>query len=394
MKWFACEFSICLSLLLSRTAASPQNVLILDSVSSPSHQIWMHRLTRAVAESCYNITMLTFKLLKDPPSNVHMFPLENFFLDVNEEQMNFLLLSELGPWEMLSTFAEYFVHSEEMAANSVALEAVMNYPKDFKFDLIIYDYLGPMALLVLADRFPEARLMGASAYPPVEYTDQVTKAPNFSSFVPNIYNDEVKDTFSSRLNSFLLYVANEAYKYFAHYPRTEKLLKKKFALNRSLNEIVDSTRIQLANYNPVMDTSVPVMPSVIPVGGLQIEDAKRLPEDLEEIYKTAPKGVILFSLGTNVKSEMLGQGRLDAIVEALARFPEYHVIWKIDLSMLELQIPKNVFIKTWLPQNDILSDRRTKLFISHAGGLSTQEATWHGRPMLALPVMGDQFPVS
>lgn len=35
----------------------------------------------------------------------------------------------------------------------------------------------------------------------------------------------------------------------------------------------------------------------------------------------------------------------------------------------------------------------TKLFITHAGGLSTQEAIWHGIPMLAMPVFLDQFGV-
>lgn len=31
--------------------------------------------------------------------------------------------------------------------------------------------------------------------------------------------------------------------------------------------------------------------------------------------------------------------------------------------------------------------------MTHAGGLSTQEATWHGIPMLAMPVFLDQFGV-
>lgn len=103
--------------------------------------------------------------------------------------------------------------------------------------------------------------------------------------------------------------------------------------------------------------------------------------------------MILFALGTNVRSELIGETRLRAIIGALAEFPDYHIVWKIDMTKVELKMPANVFVRSWLPQNDILADDRTKLFISHAGGLSTQEATWYGKPVLALPVMIDQFPV-
>lgn len=32
-----------------------------------------------------------------------------------------------------------------------------------------------------------------------------------------------------------------------------------------------------------------------------------------------------------------------------------------------------------------------KLFITHGGYLSTTEAVYHGKPVIALPVFGDQF---
>lgn len=179
------------------------------------------------------------------------------------------------------------------------------------------------------------------------------------------------------------------------YSQSEEVISKYYKLRKSLEDLSASTTIVLVNHNPVLDFVTPIMPSVIPVGGLQIKKPSPLPKDLEEIFANAQKGIILFSLGSNVKSEMLGRERLQAIIASLAEFPEYSVIWKVDLSKLpDLKIPQNVFIKTWLPQNDILADSRTKLFISHAGGLSTQEATWYGQPMLALPVMFDQFPVS
>lgn len=83
------------------------------------------------------------------------------------------------------------------------------------------------------------------------------------------------------------------------------------------------------------------------------------------------------------------------------------VLWKYDQEDME-NIPRNVIIKKWFPQSSILSIRsyipwcsfilnvsisehkNVKLFITHCGALSIQEAIYHGVPMLGIPFFGDQ----
>lgn len=75
-------------------------------------------------------------------------------------------------------------------------------------------------------------------------------------------------------------------------------------------------------------------------------------QDLKKILDNAKFGAILFSLGSNVKSKELGQDRIQAIIETFAKLKQT-VIWKFENDKLE-KIPKNVYIRKWVPQNDIL----------------------------------------
>ena len=53
-------------------------------------------------------------------------------------------------------------------------------------------------------------------------------------------------------------------------------------------------------------------------------------------------------------------------------------------------IPDNVKLMHWLPQNDLLGHRKTKLFITHCGNNGLHEAMYHGVPIIGFPFFGDQ----
>ena len=54
-------------------------------------------------------------------------------------------------------------------------------------------------------------------------------------------------------------------------------------------------------------------------------------------------------------------------------------------------LPSTVKLAPWLPQQDLLGHPKARLFITHGGLFSNQEAIYHGVPLISMPVFGDQF---
>lgn len=150
--------------------------------------------------------------------------------------------------------------------------------------------------------------------------------------------------------------------------------------------------LALCNTHFSIEKLEPLPPNIIPVGGLQIQEPKTLDTDLLQFVEKAKKGVVLFSLGTNMKSEFMDEIHRKAFVEAFAQLPNYNFIWKYE-SDLGIPLPPNVKTLGWVRQNDILAHPKTKAFISHCGLLGTQEASWYGIPIVGIPFFADQHRV-
>lgn len=102
----------------------------------------------------------------------------------------------------------------------------------------------------------------------------------------------------------------------------------------------------------------------------------------------AHDGAIFFSLGTNARSSDLSPEKIAIFLNKFRRLKQ-KVLWKFETNLPNL--PDNVKIGTWLPQDDILAHPNVKLFISHCGKGGITEAKYHGVPILAIPLFADQF---
>jgi len=150
-------------------------------------------------------------------------------------------------------------------------------------------------------------------------------------------------------------------------------------------------QIALVNSHPAIEFPESLPPNVIEIGGMQIEEPKPVVKEIDEFLLQGKKGSVLMSMGSNFKSEYLDDETINSILEAFRQLSDYNFIWKFENSQKIKELSKNVMIRPWLSQNDILAHPNVKGFISHSGMLSTLESTWHGVPIVGIPLFMDQI---
>jgi len=78
---------------------------------------------------------------------------------------------------------------------------------------------------------------------------------------------------------------------------------------------------------------------------------------------------------------------VEKFAEAFRRLDGYRILWRLNNESLHnVELPHNVMIRPWLPQNDLLANPSIKLFIGHGGNSGQFEAIYHAVPIISFPI--------
>ncbi len=133
--------------------------------------------------------------------------------------------------------------------------------------------------------------------------------------------------------------------------------------------------------HPLLDGVRPTVPNFQYVSFMHCRPSKPLPQEFQAFMdKSLDNGVILVSFGTLEKGQGMPGSVQAMMLEVFSRL-EQNVIWKWEGNFAE-GVPANVMISKWVPQQDILAHPATKLFVSHVGQSSVQEAVYHEKPVV------------
>ncbi|XP_060653812.1 UDP-glucosyltransferase 2-like [Drosophila nasuta] len=375
------------------------NILALMGMTSHSHHIWNSVLLYELAERGHNLTILSVNLPRandKVPANVTYIYLErayDFYTDDNDK-IDINSFIGIGSYETIPILYKFGIKTAEFITLSKGLQQLLDYPDDFKFDVIINDYtMGPY-LLGFVHKFNYPPVIGITAFHNKPLVLDFMSNSYFPALIPyysTLYTPKMN--FFQRFDNTLIFALDTIYRRLYYNPKLDQIMRPFFGADMPpLSELAKLTKISLINTHPATDYVESLPPNIIEIGGMQGRPGKPLPTDLDQFMRGGKRGAILFSLGTNMLPHNVDRETKLKIVEAFRQLPEYNFIWKFGNDYLkDVKVPRNVLVRDFLPQRDILAHESLTLFVSHCGGLSTQEATWHGVPLVGIPLFLDQY---
>lgn len=143
-------------------------------------------LVNALAAKGHNITVLSTNEDPNPPRNVHYILLEGVYDYMYKEQkVDLVSMAYATPIEGVDILYGFSIAACNGIRRAKGLQTLLNYPNEFKFDLVLYDYtLGPCILGYL-HKFNYPPLISYTAYNNPPHTTTIIGGHNYFSYMPH-----------------------------------------------------------------------------------------------------------------------------------------------------------------------------------------------------------------
>ncbi|XP_032821755.2 UDP-glucuronosyltransferase 1A5-like [Petromyzon marinus] len=288
----------------------------------------------------------------------------------------------------------HFTHLESMNKRFAAMcdsllgnVAVMQRLRAHNFEVLLADPMDPCgAILADALGLPSIFLMRGI---PCNIDLKAAHCPAPSSYVPQSmsgFTDHM--SFTERVTNMFMGLKQDHLCIDFLLKRFDELARRHLGRDVTAMELLSNASIWLHRTDFVFDYPRPTMPNMVNVGGMTSDEAKPLPQDLEEFMQSSEEhGVVVVSFGSMVSA--IPYRIANVLAEGLGRIPQ-KVIWRYEGPTLE-NLSNNTKVMSWLPQRDLLAHAKTRVFVTHGGSHGIFEAICYGVPMLGLPLFGDQF---
>jgi len=361
-----------------------------------SHFIYCNAVLNALAARGHHVTVYSPFPVAKPPPNMKYVEIHTTFEKQMKENWNFDQFKEftvqnsfIGKgafviWNLGYTMTEEVLKHQEIKKLLASGE---------KFDLVISEALfGQESLLVLGHYF-KAPTVNLNSFGPWSVMNSVHGNDLQLAQYPEPINFPITNqmNFVERYVNALTVATTLGFYYLDHLPKHNAILQR--ALNDPkippLQDMLTNVSISLANYHPTVGYAVTVPSNIIPIGGVHVaEKLDPLPKDIKDFLDSGKNAVIYFSLGTVIPVHLMPQEYIKTFVNVFRKLP-YKVLWKTEAESIP-DLPKNVMISKWVPQQAVLAHPNCVLFITHGGLLSQHEVFYAGKPVVGIPFFGDQ----
>ncbi|XP_064015855.1 UDP-glucuronosyltransferase 1A1-like isoform X2 [Pogoniulus pusillus] len=382
---------VLLSSMLTLVAAGKLLVVPVDG----SHWLSMREVLDRLSQKGHEIVVVA------PEINLHIKPSKNLIMKMypvpfTQEEMDHAF------WRMSDTafeegpFLQRFLKTRELMKNNSAMffstcthllhnKELLSYLEESKFDAVFTDPMLPCGQIVAEYlSLPSVFLLQQI---PCGLDSEATQCPRPLSYIPRLFTDLTdRMNFLQRVKNMLFELPNYFLCDFVFQPYAQlasEFLQRKVTVTGLLSQ----ASIWLVRLDFVFHYPRPLMPNMIFVGGVNCAP-KKLSQEFEAIVNASGEhGIVVFSLGSMV-SEIPMKKAME-IADALGTVPQT-VLWRYT-GQTPPNLPKNVKLVKWLPQNDLLAHPKTRAFITHGGSHGVYEGICNAVPMVLMPLFGDQM---
>ena len=216
--------------------------------------------------------------------------------------------------------------------------------------------------------------------------DLAVGIPSLPSFAPTTFgllSDRM--TFVEKLSNI-----GNTFKYgMAMYMADDKARFGKYSDGKSMLQIMSKSELFIVTRDYILEWPLPTLPNVMRVPGLTIRDAKELPQDLKVIVGQSDV-IVVVSFGSSV--DTLPDDIMMKFLKAFDAVKHVTFMFRVssEAAAKLKDVPKHVKLLPWLPQQDLIGQSKTKVFITHCGNNGQYEAVYHGVPMIGFPLYAEQ----
>ncbi|XP_028025330.1 UDP-glucuronosyltransferase 2B2-like [Bombyx mandarina] len=382
-------------LVLSALACDAYKILLVFPYVSKSHAILGEGYVRNLLKAGHELTYIT-PYPKDPAPNLRVIQIAQHAL---EEKMNSTftiekLMHKTHAGMEMFKLVKSFINTANDTVSNTEVQQLMLDPQTH-FDVVIAEWMVTEIFSGFGKIFNCPFIWSSSmeAHSLILRLIDEIPHPAYSSNTLGLF--EPPYNFFQRAINTLMEIGLKVAKWFS-ISIEEHIYKEGFAaafkarglVQPSLEELRYSAALVLGNSHVSSGAPLTLPQNYKAIGGYHIdEQSKPLPKEFKNILDNSKHGVIYFSLGSVVSSKSMPAAIKTGLFE-MFRSLKYTVIWKFEDDFQN--IPDNVHVVKWAPQQSILAHPNCILFITHGGLLSTTETLHYGVPIIGIPIFGDQ----
>ncbi|CAH1792992.1 unnamed protein product [Owenia fusiformis] len=380
-----------------RNNADAGNIFIQPpSIAKNSRMAAMEKIAMIMADAGHNITYLAHTEYKVPDdfatAGIHVmkyqYPNDKVMYvppdDMVQEYISMSIIDEMKAFMERGSVTEAYISNN--MENLYTTELITRL-KETEFDLSIFDSIDFVLGTLMKTYLDAPTVLWSNAGFEFHCADWLV--PLSLSSVPNIftgYSNEM--TVMERMYNVYYYINEQYYmrdwiEMKEHY---HEVYATKIGLNYTKGKYLFDADLLFVQSNFAYYYPRPLLPNVIPVLGLKDRKANPLVSPFKEFVDGAEHGFIILTFGSMPTG--MDAMRREVFASVFAKLKQ-RVIWRYG-GPTPKTLGNNTMVVKWIPQNDLLSHRNLRVFMTHCGASGSAEAVYNGVPVIGIPLFYDQ----